>query len=190
MGETPALRRFGRLARVASGWPAPVRDLGAAGLAVFAICLGELLAMALPVPAEALLALPGVLLAWLVLGGTSAVFSLLVALAVVALLGQDRVPGLVGVGVHEPLELALMAAACIAICAGARLWARRREARAELLMDACAAEALRRIAAAEAETAAARHAVAQAAAEVAEARRALARRDAGIEEAMRREGGV
>jgi hypothetical protein len=61
-----------------------------------------------------------------------------------------------------------------------------------VLMDACAQEAVRRIAAAEAETEAAHAALHRAEAALAEARRAMPRgaSDAAFEEARRREGGI
>jgi uncharacterized membrane protein YccC len=178
--------------RAAASWPPLLRDVGAAGGAVLCICLGELAAMALPIAPEVLLALPGVLVAALVLGWPSAVFALLVAAAAVATLAPFRVAGLVGGYAHEPLKLAAMSAALIAACLGARLWARRRERRAAVLMDACARDAVRRIADAEAETDAAHAALRRAEAALAEARRAMARGvpDAAFEEARRQEGGI
>lgn len=191
MPETRALAALERLAQAARDWPPILRDFGAAGLAVFCICLGELLAMELPVPAEVLLALPGALLVAIVLGWPSALFALLVSATVVEMLAPERQSDLVGSYAHEPLKLAAMAAGFVAVCIGARLWARRREARAEVLLDACATDAMRRIAAAEAETRAARAALARAEAEVVEARQVLARRrDAELDEARRREGGI
>lgn len=187
-----ALAVLARIRRVADAWPPVLRDLGAAAVALLSICLGEVAARALPLPTEVLLALPGVLLAWFVLGWPSAVFALLVSAAAVVVLAPEGAPGLVGDTAEEPMKLALLAAALMAPAVAARVWVRRRERRAGLLMDACAQEALRRIAAAEAETETARAALSRAEAALAEARARLMRAspDAAFQEARWREGGI
>jgi hypothetical protein len=170
-GGAPAV--LARIRRAAETWPPILRDIGAAAVALLCVCVGEVAASALPLPAEVLLALPGVLLAWFALGWPSAVFALL-----------DTA--------EEPVKLALLAAALIAAVLAARVWVRARERRAGLLMDACAQEALRRIAAAEAETQAAHAALSRAEAALAEARARHARaiQDAAFQEARLREGGI
>lgn len=189
---SPTAAALARLGRAAAAWPPVLRDLGAAGLALLCVCLGEVAAMALPLPAEVLLALPGVLLAGLVLGWPSALFALLVAAATVTALAPVGMPGMVGDTPAEPLKLAALGLALIAAAPAARLWARRRERRADLLMEACAQEALRRIATAEAETRAAHAALSRAEAALAEARarHARASQDAAFQEARLREGGI
>ncbi len=189
-GGAPAV--LARIRRAAETWPPILRDIGAAAVALLCVCVGEVAASALPLPAEVLLALPGVLLAWFALGWPSAVFALLAAAAVVAVLAPDGVPGLAGDTAEEPVKLALLAAALIAAVLAARVWVRARERRAGLLMDACAQEALRRIAAAEAETQAAHAALSRAEAALAEARARHARaiQDAAFQEARLREGGI
>jgi hypothetical protein len=193
-----------RLAARAAHWPAPLRDLGAASLALWSVCLGELLAIALPVPAEALLALPGVLVAWWALGPGSAAFAMLAAALAVAVLGGGRADRLFGAGPEEALVMLALAAALVLVCLLVRRHAAERERRAALLLDACATDAACRIAAAEARlreaeaaSAAARRRLAAAEADLQRARDAgRARpaaswsRDAGLDEALRREGGV
>jgi hypothetical protein len=184
----PAL--LARLARRAAGWPALLRDIAAASLALASLCLGEALAMVLPLPPEALFALPGAVLAWLLLGAPSAAFALLCAALAACLVAAGRGEGLAGPGVEEPLALLAMAAALVTVCAAARWRAKREARRTALLLDACAGDAVSRIAAAEARLAAAE-------ADLAAARRAATRRaparpapEDPFDTARRSEGGI
>jgi hypothetical protein len=196
-----------RLAARAAAWPPLPRDLAAASLALWSVCLGELLIPLLPVPAEALLALPGVMLAWWALGGASAAFALLATLLAVDLLAGDRDSALAGAGASEVLCLLALGGALVASGIAARAWARSRERRAALLLDACARDALgrigeadRRLARAEAEAAGARSRLAAAEAALGAAQRAAADaavarglrsgRDTAFEAAWRSEGGI
>jgi hypothetical protein len=193
-----------RLGRRVAPWPPMLRDPLAVTLALWSLCLGVLLAMLVPLPNEVLLALPGVLLAWWLLGWSSALFGLLVTALVVGLVGERQSSGRFAIGSEEALTLFTLAGLMLTGCLGAWLWIRQRERRASLLMDACAEDAISRISAAEArlaeaeaEAQASRGRLAGAEAELARALRSAAlaaRRDAaldgGLEEARRREGGV
>ena len=79
MKEDAALGLLRTLSRRAAKWPPVLRDLAASALALWSICAGEVLALALPLPVVAIFALPGVLLSWWMLGWQSAGFALLVA---------------------------------------------------------------------------------------------------------------
>ncbi|WP_372617626.1 hypothetical protein [Falsiroseomonas sp.] len=204
MGPAGIHAALERLLRDVAKWPPLLRDPFAAALALWSVCLGVLLASVLPFHAEVLLALPGVVLAWLLFGGSSAAFGLLVAALAVTWVAEGRRVSLFAAGAEEALVLFLLACGLGTACLGARLWVRQRERRAALLMDACAEDAVSRISAAEVRLAeaeagakAARQRLARAEADLAGALRSAAeaaRRDAtlddGFEEARRREGGV
>ncbi len=171
---------FAPLRALVAGWPPLLRDLAAAALALWSVCLGEVLILALPLPPEAMLALPGALIAWRLFGRVSAAFALLLAMLVVELVAHGRPKGLSGPVVGEALLLLAMVAALAAVCLAARLWARREARRNALLLDACAGDALGRIAVAEAR-------LAETAAELARLRRMA---EDPFEAARRSEGGV
>lgn len=210
MPDGPLPTALRRLRLRALRWPGSVRDLTGVSLALVAVIAGEVLLRVLPVPAETLLTLPGVLVAWSVFGGRSAAVSAGAAGLAVIVVAQGRTGGTFEAGFDEALILLALAAALIAAGLGAQAWAKRREGRALRLLDACAADALgriedahRRLATAEAEAAAARGQLTTATKELSRARRALARdgaRDGGpgppaspeadFDEALRREGGV
>ncbi len=200
MGAVSPRDAVRRLAARAAAWPPLLRDLGAAGVMFWSVCLGELLVILLPLPAETVLALPGALVALLVFGAPSALFGLLGVTLVVTLVAAGRPFGLFGATPQEVLTLLTMTAGLATVCLAARVWARRLARRADLLLDACAGDALRRIAEAdrrvaeaEAATGAARLRLDQAQAELHRARaEAAARRgrDAALEEARRSEGGI
>lgn len=199
MAGGPIRSRVSALARRLGAWPPMLRDLGAASIALWSVCLGEVLMLVLPSHGEVLLALPGVLLAWWLLGGASAAFALLVAALAVGMVAAARPSGLHGVSAHEALTFLAMALALVTLCFAAQAWARGRERRAALLLDACADDAVRRIAAAEAAAAAARARLDAAEAELSQARLAARStagrgaalsRDGGFEEARRSEGGI
>jgi hypothetical protein len=207
MPADAVLAAMRRLSLRASAWPPLLRDLAAASLALWSVCIGELLILVLPLPPEALLAIPGALLAWWSLGWLSAGFALLLAALAVHMIAGDRASALSGAGANEALGLLALGAALVASCLGARIWARTRERRASLLLDACAQDALGRIAEAnarltqaEAEAATARARLAEAEAALAKAQRAAvdaahplavqACRDPAFEAALRSEGGI
>ncbi len=184
-------------------WASPLRDLGAASLALWAVFLGEILLLLLPAPAEVLLALPGVVIAWWIFGAPSALFALLVAAAVVHLMAAGRVESALAATPGEALGPFLVATALVVACVAMRLRAHRRDARKGL--DAMLEQATH-----QAETAQARLATAEADAAAARAELALARAkldqlhrgtqpswpevawpaDGGISSARRSEGGI
>ncbi len=193
-----------RLAQQLRQWPALLRDAGGAGLALASVCLGEVLILLLPLHAEVVLALPGLLLAGLVFGGASAGFGLVCAALAVNWAAAGRPLGLLDPGIGEAGLLLALALCLLVACLGLRLRSHQRERRAELLMDACARDAAARIVAAEArlaqaesDAAAARASLSRATQELALVQRSAVqtpRRDSlpdgGLDEALRREGGV
>lgn len=195
MGEAGPAAALARLARQVGRWPALARDAGAAALALWAVCIGDLLIVALPGQAAMLLVLPGVVLGALVFGWLSALLALLVAaLAVNWIAPSPAAPSAPRRRCrdHHPAAMALVCGLLVV-----RLWARQRERRAALLLDACAKDALSRIAEAERRLSRAEDDAAEARTGLEQAQRELARamarrepiRDA-IDDALRREGGV
>jgi K+-sensing histidine kinase KdpD len=197
MGEAGPAAALARFARQVGRWPALARDAGAAALALWAVCIGDLLIVALPGQAALLLVLPGVVLGALVFGWLSALLALLVAALAVHWIAPSPQGGVLGAAAWE---LTVLLAVAMALACGllvVRLWARQRERRAALLLDACANDALSRIAEAERRLSRAEEDAAEARTGLDQAQRELSRSMArrepvrdGIEEALRREGGV
>ena len=117
MSDSGPAAALARLARRVGRWPSLMRDAGAAGLALWAVCLGDLLIMALPNHAVLFLMLPGVALAVLVFGWTSAVLALLVAALAVSWIAPLPQAGLLGAAAWELTVLLAMAMALL--CAAA-----------------------------------------------------------------------
>jgi len=113
-----------RLARRVGRWPALTRDAGAAALALWAVCIGDLLILALPGQAALLLVLPGVALGALVFGWSSALLALLVAALAVNWVAPSPQGGLLGTAAWELTVLLAMAMALACALLVARLWAR------------------------------------------------------------------
>lgn len=184
-------------------WPSPLRDLGAASLALWAVFIGEILILLLPLPAEVLLALPGVLAAWWIFGLPSAVFALLLAAVVVHVMAAGRVESALAATAGEALGPFLAAIALLAACAAVRLRPDRRTTRQgpdvrleQAMHQAAAAQA--RLAAAQADAGAARSELALARAKLDRLQRGTppTRRevawptDGGMDTARRTEGGI
>jgi hypothetical protein len=204
MKDDAGLALLRHLARRAAAWPALLRDLAAATVALWSICVGEVLAMTLPLPGVAIFALPGLLLAWWTLGWQSAGFALMVSALAASMLITGGPSGLGGIGPSEALGFLAIGTGLVTVFLVARAWVKRENRAASLLLDACAGDALsriraaeRRVAEADATAASARAALAHAEAELAEARHAAEvahreplLRDDGIEAARRAEGGI
>jgi hypothetical protein len=204
MKDDAGLAQLRHLARRAAAWPALLRDLAASTLALWSICAGEVLALTLPLPGVAIFALPGLLIAWWMLGWQSAAFALLVSALAASLLATSGAKGFAGVGAPEALGFLAIGLGLVTVLLAARAWVKRENRAASLLLDACAGDALsriraaeRRVAEADATAASACAALAHAEAELAEARHAAEvahreppLRDDGIEAARRAEGGI
>ena len=192
-----------RLRRDTAGWASPLRDLGAASLALWAVFIGEILLLLLPTPPEVLLALPGVLAAWWIFGAPSAVFALLVAAAVVHFMAAGRVESALAATPGEALGPFLVAVVLVAACVALRLRAQGQDSRKGLdtrLEQAMhqAATTQARLAAAEADAAAAHTELALARAKFDQLQRGAQPTwpevawpaDGGINSARRTEGGI